>query len=824
MNNHPIYFFGERLHSQFLLPTKNFALHQRYVQDSGITTLIQALLRKSRKIFPHHEYPNKLRTIQLVLKETSLSNRDIRKKEFCDKKCFRVVEYKIEDSTEKSGACAEYIFTSKDLDSPKNKSISVFVPGGGGDHKTKVLLRALRMRMAYIRKIKSLRCFSQPADNRPVSHLFLFLFSSIRQLKQVGKQLASKKNLEHRGIAIISSRSLADDPNFDLSRDTTYEFAVHKIYRYLKKDIDTHEKGANENTPSHWLQSFRYLIIRLSNSGVVVFDTDHFFLKKTPKKTFCGHLIFDQKRPVPFKEPGIGVSESYGYLYMSIFIQQWINNYDLTQKFEKEELNKNNNLSYNEEFILETAAYANLACNYHFLRGFKESKNNQNKIDYEISWDADWYPAKELEYSTRAVVEKGYKFTDSDEKNMFDDLKNNQVITRVPYQEIEAPEIMWRASTLNPVLKTSEPYKNRNETFDKITRIKRKDNNEDLSVDQKMLVYALTELNCDLQHIPSLSNTGELEYYNCIQKDINPDSDKPKKSHGSVVRYSKLGKLDLADRSEIEDYLFLQNLLMDYDQRAKEQNPISIGVFGPPGSGKSFGVKQLVESLNNSGAQFQKNALEFNLSQMVNHNELVVAFHEIRNACLQDKIPLIFFDEFDAAVQGTPFYWLKYFLAPMQDSCFTVDGKTYNLGKAVFIFAGGVNQNFSEMNGRSRNAEFCQAKGPDFLSRLKGVLNIRGIDRQNTKEDQGMHIIKRAILLKSCLENVVGEQEDLINPKLAYAMLKVPTFKHGIRSMESIIKMSHISKGTPFCSSNLPPQAQLDIHVDARHFTNTFGN
>ncbi|MEM1157208.1 MAG: AAA family ATPase [Verrucomicrobiota bacterium] len=899
-----IFCFGEILNSQFLLPEKDSVLNQRFFTEGGISILVNSM--------PYEFNPPAVvqpdapkRTIQFSLKQSRLSNRDIRKKESPKKECLRVGLFKTEKPTEENGCYRQYQYIP---DYPVDNYTSLFVAGSGKSGLNK-LLKSLSSRMKDISTFDSLTCFTKSCDGSSKSHLFLFLLSSLHQLKEVGKKLPSKT---HRGVAVISSRSLANDTAFDLPRDTTYEFAVHKIYRYLEKTVGKYnqlkkkrttnickrrknlkalktkkteynnlsnrardilnqaqtlpdsskhsnnelkeasqlEKDAKEleieitelesensellkenkhiraelknssNTNNtHWLHSFRYVVVRLSNSGVVVFDINHFFSpEQKPKPTYSGQLIFDQKRPVPFREPAIGVSESYGYLYMSTFVQQWMNDYKSKEK------KTYNSRSYNEKFILDTVAKANLACNFHFLRGFIQRENPETeKIDYVINFHDEWIPEKELEDSVNAALNLSSNATSPEFDILLQDLDSNQVITKIPYKEIEAPEIMWRGSTLNPALKASTDYDVREKILNGLNNIKDK-NDKTLSVERKMLIYALTELNCKLNEIRTLFNDEELEYYKCILDSIKPYTEEPDKPKGSLVRYSKMGKLDLADRSEIEDYLFLQNLLTDYDQRTQEQKPISIGVFGPPGSGKSFGVKQLVESLNNSGAQFQKNALEFNLSQMISHNELIVAFHEIRNACLQDKIPLIFFDEFDAAVQGTPFYWLKYFLAPMQDSSFNIDGKTYNLGKAVFIFAGGVNQNFSEMNGRSRNAEFCQAKGPDFLSRLKGVLNIRGIDKQDSKEDQGMHIIKRAILLKSCLRDIVGKQPNLITPELAYAMLTVPTFKHGIRSMESIIKMSHISRGTPFCSSDLPPQAQLDIHVDARHFTSSFSN
>jgi hypothetical protein len=123
------------------------------------------------------------------------------------------------------------------------------------------------------------------------------------------------------------------------------------------------------------------------------------------------------------------------------------------------------------------------------------------------------------------------------------------------------------------------------------------------------------------------------------------------------------------------------------------------------------------------------------------------------------------------------------------------------------------------MNGRSRNSEFCQAKGPDFLSRLRGVLNIRGINESSDLPDLGLHKLKRAVLLRTWLKKRKPHSaKELISKNLAIAFLKIQNYRHGVRSMEAIVKMSHIAQGQPYKPADLPPRGQLDIHVDARRF------
>ena len=71
------------------------------------------------------------------------------------------------------------------------------------------------------------------------------------------------------------------------------------------------------------------------------------------------------------------------------------------------------------------------------------------------------------------------------------------------------------------------------------------------------------------------------------------------------------------------------------------------------------------------------------------------------------------------------------------------------INKAVFVFAGGTAHSFNDFlpgDDEERIAEFQRVKGPDFVSRLKGILNIRGLN-PDCKTDRS-HIIRRAMLLR----------------------------------------------------------------------------
>src|SRR5450756_1903090 len=97
---------------------------------------------------------------------------------------------------------------------------------------------------------------------------------------------------------------------------------------------------------------------------------------------------------------------------------------------------------------------------------------------------------------------------------------------------------------------------------------------------------------------------------------------------------------------------------------------------------RSFGVKALAKGILGSKVPF----LEFNLSQFKSPDELIGAFHRVRDAVLRGITPVAFWDEFDSQ----SYTWLQYLLAPMQDGAFQDGQITHPIGKCIFIFAGGT--------------------------------------------------------------------------------------------------------------------------------------
>ena len=353
------------------------------------------------------------------------------------------------------------------------------------------------------------------------------------------------------------------------------------------------------------------------------------------------------------------------------------------------------------------------------------------------------------------------------------------------------------------------------------------------------------------------------------------------------VPSAQFGILFTADRREIENFRSIRRIFAEYGRQLQDR-PLSIAVFGPPGSGKSMAVRELAKNVNFEGREIDFKT--FNLSQFTQPRDLLGALHQVRDSGLQRKMPVVFWDEFDTSLESKQLGWLRYFLAPMEDGTFQEDQVTHYIGPAVFVFAGGIYENaerfgppkdavhvravsrdgvsgqlllspqFLEAGQLLLHAHFLESadgrdpvnraglsaqsfsiskedwervKGRDFKSRLKGVLDIIGVNPPNPKGDDNIDNnwgnifkIRRAILLHVFLKDLApwlfrynGSRDELeIDEGVLRALLNVNMYEHGARSIRALLSMSLLSGRSKFERSCLPEDPQLSLHVNADDF------
>jgi hypothetical protein len=291
------------------------------------------------------------------------------------------------------------------------------------------------------------------------------------------------------------------------------------------------------------------------------------------------------------------------------------------------------------------------------------------------------------------------------------------------------------------------------------------------------------------------------------------------------VPHARFGKMTVVDRQEIEALRGIKDLMEVFKSAAPTSRPLSIGVFGPPGAGKSFGVRQLSDELFGERAW-----LEFNLSQFGNARDLMGPFHQARDLVLSGVTPVVFWDEFDSR----EYDWLQYLLAPMQDGRFQDGQLNHGVGKVVFVFAGGTSPTFKAFGPEKKDAgpwkEFQLRKGPDFLSRLDAYYDVvgpnprqlhgvKGSDGEGVPDPKDVSFpVRRALLVRANLAGPGDEHID-IDSDLLNALLMVPEYLHGSRSLEKMVKpLGRNEPAHPIRRSALPSDETLAMHVDLEAF------
>ena len=277
------------------------------------------------------------------------------------------------------------------------------------------------------------------------------------------------------------------------------------------------------------------------------------------------------------------------------------------------------------------------------------------------------------------------------------------------------------------------------------------------------------------------------------------DYDKPPPEIPGVDRF---GALCLFEEDERRQLVAMHDLIRQYIARNKPRRPLSLAVFGPPGSGKSFAVEQIMNEL-------KLKLTNINLTQVSE----AAALGEVLSRAAKSadgKTPVIFFDEFDAPRDGAAYGWLAWFLAPMQDGNFLHNGNIIELKRAVYVFAGGTASSMRQFSDLDRLPEFRRAKGPDFISRVRGFLDVCG---PNTKP----RMLRRAILFRSELSRAVGKKSAAQfkpTPELMTSLLQAGRYRHGARSIAALVDLSHLENKDRFGWDDLPEDHLLGLHVD----------
>lgn len=283
----------------------------------------------------------------------------------------------------------------------------------------------------------------------------------------------------------------------------------------------------------------------------------------------------------------------------------------------------------------------------------------------------------------------------------------------------------------------------------------------------------------------------------------------------------RFGKLLAVERAEQEN---LRAVVDAINERLHSNGPkpTSIGISGLPGSGKKFTAANMADHIAGHKAVHR---LNYN-ARLLKSEDLIAACHKIRDYTATGELTIVCFENFEAVLEAGN-NLLDDVIAIMRDGQFTDRGHLHSLGCPLLIFI--VNQEATALSAAhtpvtpvpdSRRDRLVLHESA-LLDNLHGIVRVLG-PNQISAEDN-MFPVRRAIMLWQLLTDkypqlVQPDGHISIEEGVLHALLLVPSFKHGLRSLEKIIGTSRLSHKTKFDVAALPPEEQIQLHTEGKIF------
>ncbi len=217
-----------------------------------------------------------------------------------------------------------------------------------------------------------------------------------------------------------------------------------------------------------------------------------------------------------------------------------------------------------------------------------------------------------------------------------------------------------------------------------------------------------------------------------------------------------------------------------YAEDRSRRRPLNIMMQAEPGSGKSHLIQCLAESIGSQNAV----AIDYNMASLQSIEDLVQPLDAVRNVKVQDKLPILFLDEFDSDPARYPLL-----LPLLWDGELNIAHRNLKLGKLVVILAGSSNAIGTAMaTARSMQANTVTEDGKliDLVSRINGgELEIPPMDLVESDRDRRAD---KVCLTISLLRSRFGADLESI-PLSLLRFVAASKFRYGVRSIAHLIDL-----------------------------------
>lgn len=241
-----------------------------------------------------------------------------------------------------------------------------------------------------------------------------------------------------------------------------------------------------------------------------------------------------------------------------------------------------------------------------------------------------------------------------------------------------------------------------------------------------------------------------------------------------------LGEYVTLDWLHREDVLKLIRTIRLYASDRSRRRPLNIIMRAESGSGKSHFVKCLARKLGS----FYATAIDFNMANLQGIEDLAIPLDAVRNQKVQDRLPILFLDEFDSDAAKYPIL-----LPLLWDGELHIAHRDLKVGKVVIVLAGSssrIEKAMKEGKSMREAAVAHEDKLPDLLSRINGgELDIPSLELVARERDRRVDKVCLSIAL---LHHRFGLTLELV-PWRLLKFIVANRFRYGVRSIAHLIDL-----------------------------------
>jgi hypothetical protein len=225
----------------------------------------------------------------------------------------------------------------------------------------------------------------------------------------------------------------------------------------------------------------------------------------------------------------------------------------------------------------------------------------------------------------------------------------------------------------------------------------------------------------------------------------------------------------------------ISQTIKNYSSDITQKRPLNIIMLAEPGSGKSHFVKCLAKTLQDINIA----AVTYNMAALQQQDDLVQPLDAVRNLKVQDKLPILFLDEFDS-----DFKYIPLLLPLLWDGEVQLGHRELKMGKLIIILAGSnpkIRTTIKEIQKMEKDPEPFKEdnKLVDLLSRINGgLLEIPSLEIVNSNIRDRR--VDKICLTLSLLQKRFGNNLQLV-PWSLLKFIGETKFRYGVRSIALFI-------------------------------------